>query len=412
MKLNLSLWFIVVALLTVDATGLAQTFTFNGYQYTVNVDGKTVALSSASDESSGTVIVPDYAWDANGNSYPVTVVEDGAFRSFSGSRVVIGDNVTTIGEKAFQHFAQKGSDCVLILGKSLTSMPKIVFQHFGQKGSSNLVILKCESIPSMDTQALGHVKNTTFIVRDESAYRQYKEAGGWSSFDGKNGNSFAWSYPYEREIKGGRWVTVVFSMDISSKDILSYFGMGTQVAQLQSAQYDSGKNDYHLHFALTNTIEANTPYLLKIGNIESDFVCEKEGDPFASILTTRVPFENKLGYQAQMIGVFSPYTLAENEFYLRNQNGELFFYFASDDGSSHVDANRCYFRILDDEGNVMATPVGCAFNGKVAAGIKSFMVQARKVGGVYSIYGQNVGEGIDNLPKGIYVVNGKKVMRR
>lgn len=424
MRKVISSWFFTIVFLLLGVPVLSRSFDFNGYQYSVNADGKTVALTSGNTESTGTVIVPDYAYDTNGVAYPVTIVEDGAFRNFSGSKVVIGDNVTMIGEKAFQHFAQKGSDCVLILGKRLTSMPKIVLQHFGQGGSNNMVIIKCERIPSMDKQALGHVKNTTFVFRDPSTCQQYKSDETWKGFDGKDGNQYAWPFPYEREIQGRSWVTVVFPMDISAKDIISYFGAGTQVAYLGSSQYDSEKNEFHVHFAKTTKIKANTPYLLKIGNVESDFVCEVKGDPVATTLTTSVPVDSKPDYQAQMVGVFSPYTLAENEFYLRNQGGNLAFYVAKNDGTSFINANRCYFRFLDDGGQLVdfqlssmdnnegtqAAKMSALFEGGEATAIKMAVSQPHPRKGVYDIHGQYVGENTEKLAKGIYIVNGRKVI--
>lgn len=102
MKKFTSSWLIALVLLATSISVYSKTFNYNGYQYTVNADGKTVTLSAKSDEETGTVIIPDYVYDENDNCYAVTAVATNAFRKFSGSKIVIGDNVTTIGEKAFQ----------------------------------------------------------------------------------------------------------------------------------------------------------------------------------------------------------------------------------------------------------------------------------------------------------------------
>ena len=405
MKRVTSLWLMTLALLTMSVSIYSQTFNYNGYLYTVNVDGKTATLSANSDEGTGTVIIPDYVYDEKDKCYPVTAVESGAFRKFSGSKIVIGDNVTTIGEKAFQQAGKKGSDCVLIMGKSLASLPKLDFQHFGQHVSTKILI-KCEDKTSMSHQSFSHMKNHATIY-----FRDQEMAAPWKDFVA--GNTSTWPYPYEREIQGGRWGTVVFPMDISKKEIISYFGKGTEVAYLESAKYDSEKKEFQLHFAIAEEIKANKPYLLKIRNVSSDFVCEVEGDPSASTLKVTVPIYNKpAGCQAQMIGVFSQHTLAKNEFYLRNKEGNLFFYIATGDDGSFVGANKCYFKVLDQDGNLAPAKFGCSFDGGETTAIRSVTTR-HKEGfnkGFYDIYGQYVEDDAANLPKGIYIVNGKKFM--
>ncbi|MCI7597957.1 MAG: hypothetical protein MSS96_04460 [Bacteroidales bacterium] len=406
MKRVTNSWLITLVLLTMSASAYSQTFNYNGYEYSVNADGKTVTLSASSDEETGTVIIPDYVYDENDKCYPVTAVESGAFRKFSGSKIVIGDNVTTIGEKAFQQAGKQGSECVLIMGKSLASLPKLDFQHFGQHESTKILI-KCEDKTSMSHQSFSHMKDPATIY-----FRDKEMAEPWKNFVADNTST--WPYPYEREIQGGRWGTVVFPMDISKKEVISYFGKGTEVAYLESAKYDSEKKEYQLHFAIAEEIKANKPYLLKIRNVSSDFVCEVEGDPSASTLKVTVPIYNKpAGCQAQMIGVYSQHTLAKNEFYLRNKEGDLFFYLATGKDGSFVGANKCYFKILDQNGNLVPAKFSCHFDnsGETTAIPMETSRQNESIHkDIFNIYGQYVGDDAENLPKGIYIVNGKKII--
>lgn len=414
MKQLFGSWLSTIFFLTMSASALANSFTFNGYSYSVNEDGTSVTVMGGQG-SDGSVIIPDYAYDENGDSYAVTVVGQGAFKSFSGNKVVIGDNVTTIEGKAFEHFAENKSDCVLILGKSITSMPTKAFEHFGEHGTNNTVVVKCDEVPIIDKQTFEHVKNTTFIVRDDDTYSDFKSANVWSSYDTSNNTKnikYSWPFPFEFVASGGKWLTAVFPVDMSETEIINYFGHGTKVAYLESANFDSGKNEYQLHFEYTESIEANSPYLIKVGNEDVDFVSEVSGNPSVSTLTRMVPISNKSGFQAQTVGVFSHYTLSENEFYLRNLDGSLYFYFASDDGCSYVNANKCYFKILDDKGIVTGAKVGSVFDlGEVTAA-GAIEAQKRRGEGVYSIYGQYIGDSTANLPNGIYIVNGKKVVNR
>lgn len=409
---------IAIALLAMSVSGLAESFTYKGYTYSVNPQqgfGLPSVTVTGCQGSPDEIIIPDIVFN-DGSPFMVTVVGQGAFSSFRGSKVVIGDEVTTIEGKAFEHFAENRSDCVLILGKSVTSISAQAFEHFGEHGTNNLVLLNCFEVPLIDKQTFAHVKNTTFYVRDEATYEDYRSANVWSSYgeasDRKN-IKYTWPFPYKLEAFGG-WITAVFPVDLSEAEIECYFGEQALVAYLESAQYDAEKNEYQLHFEYATTIKANTPYLLSIGKENEDFVSEVEGNPFASTLTKSVPISNKDGYQAQMVGVYSTYVLSENEFYLRNADDKLYFYIASGDGNSFVNANKCYFKILDQAGHVTAAKVACLFDGGGTTAIRLVETprnrDAKK--GIYRLDGRYLGEDASNLPKGIYIVNGKKMIVR
>ena len=414
-KNSISSYLLLIVLLAICASGYAQTFTYLGFTYTVNADQSTVTITGGAVDTSSPLIIPDVAYN-NDKAYPVTIIKNSAFKSYRGLKVVIGDNVTTIEDKAFEHFAEQQGNCTLILGRSIKSMPNKAFEHFGEHGDKNKIIVKCDQIPTIEKQTFEHIANTTIYVRDKTTYDDYKKANIWRSYDESTNNKnikYAYPFPYEYEFESGKWLTAVFPISMSEHTVLSNFGQGTIVAYLKSAKYDKEAKEYQLHFEYTNAIEANTPYLIKIGNSTSDFVSDTEGDPNAATLTKSVSIENKSDYQAQMIGVYSQRTLSENEFYLRNKDGILFFYLATGDDGSFVGANKCYFRILDQNGNLVPAKFSCHFdNSGEATAIP--MVTSRQNESIhkdiFNIYGQYVGDDAENLPKGIYIDNSKKII--
>ena len=414
-KNSISSYLLLIVLLAICASGYAQNFTYLGFTYTVNDDKSTVTITGGAVDDSSPLIIPDVAYN-NDKVYPVTIIKSGAFTSYRGLKVVIGDNVTTIEDKAFEHFAEQQGNCTLILGRSIKSMPNKAFEHFGEHGDKNKIIVKCDQIPTIEEKTFEHIANTTIYVRDKTTYDDYKKANIWGSYDESTNNKnikYAYPFPYEYEFESGKWLTAVFPISMSEHTVLSNFGQGTIVAYLKSAKYDKEAKEYQLHFEYTNAIEANTPYLIKIGNSTSDFVSDTEGDPNAATLTKSVSIENKSGYEAQMIGVYSQYTLSKNEFYLRNKDGKLFFYLATGDDGSFVGANKCYFKILDQNGNLVPAKFSCYFdNSGEATAIP--MVTSRQNESIhkdiFNIYGQYVGDDAENLPKGIYIVNGKKII--
>ena len=414
-KNSISSYLLLIVLLAICASGYAQNFTYLGFTYSVNADKSTVTITGGAVDNSSPLIIPDVAY-YNDKAYPVTIIKNSAFKSYRGLKVVIGDNVTTIEDKAFEHFAEQQGNCTLILGRSIKSIPNKAFEHFGEHGDKNKIIVKCDQIPTIEEKTFEHIANTTIYVRDKTTYDDYKKANIWRSYDESTNNKnikYAYPFPYEYEFESGKWLTAVFPISMSEHTVLSNFGQGTIVAYLKSAKYDKEAKEYQLHFEYTNAIEANTPYLIKIGNSTSDFVSDTEGDPNAATLTKSVSIENKSGYEAQMIGVYSQYTLSKNEFYLRNKDGKLFFYLATGDDGSFVGANKCYFKILDQNGNLVPAKFSCYFDNSGEATAIPMVTSRQNESfhkGIFNIYGQYVGDDTENLPKGIYIVNGKKII--
>ena len=225
-KNSISSYLLLIVLLAICASGYAQNFTYLGFTYSVNADKSTVTITGGAVDNSSPLIIPDVAY-YNDKAYPVTIIKDDAFKSYQGLKVVIGDNVTTIEGKAFEHFAEQQGNCTLILGRSITSMPEKAFEHFGQHGDKNKIIVKCDQIPTIVQKTFEHMANTTIYVRDKTTYDDYKEANIWGSYDesaNKKNIKYAYPFPYEYEFESGKWLTAVFPISMSEHTVLSNFG--------------------------------------------------------------------------------------------------------------------------------------------------------------------------------------------
>lgn len=367
------------------------------------------------------LIVPDYAYNSEtGLEYQVTSIAGGSCKSYQGSKVVIGNRVSTIGDKAFEHFGEKGA-VTLILGTNITSMSNKAFEHLGEKGNCKVFITSTSQPESIkiDHQTFEHVKQTTFYLANDDLYTKYKADSNWKEYDEPNnnkGNSYSCPFPYKyedpKQTQG--WRTFIGPEDMDNYYIESIFGHGTKVAYLKEAQWLSGKATYNLTFAETTTIKANTPYFINPTNNSFAYITEaklKECDNNC----TSVAVQDKDGYYAQMIGNASDedYYLKKNEFYFRNYNG-LYFYVAVEDSKNYVSPNKCHFRIT--EGNTSTTPVLA----KVAmfidfddstTGITETEAKTQTTKGIYDIHGIYRGNNLQNLPKGLYIVNGKKIIK-
>lgn len=396
----------------VNGANAASTFTYLNNTYGITSEyACEMTATSASD--SDPLIVPDEAYNTSTQkSYKVTAIANNACNNYKGLKVVIGDNVQTIGDKAFEHFGEH-ENTILILGKGITFLDGKSFEHLGEhKGCK--VFCTSEYPPNTKTQSFEHVQNTVFYVLNELVYDRYKVAANWSDFDGKKGNSYKYPFPYDYELKD-KWMTFVGPEDMDACYIESVFGKGTMVAYLKSASWDASQNQYNLEFAETTTIKANTPYFIKPTRKETSYYTE-ESCKVSDVNCTKVSVKDKTGYYANMIGNVSEqaYYLKPKEFYFRNKDKGTYFYIATEDQNSFVNPYKCYFRITKSESSepVLAkVAMFMDFDDDTPTGITEVEASAKSPKGIYDIHGMYRGNSLQNLPKGLYIVNGKKIIK-
>lgn len=396
----------------VNAANAADTFKYLNNEYKITSDD-ACEMTSSSASNSDPIIVPDEAYDTSTQkSYKVTSIANNACKSYTGTKVVIGDNVQTIGNKAFEHFGEH-DDITLILGKGIKALDGKSFEHLGEhKGCK--VFCTSKFPPTIVKESFEHVKNTVFYVLNESVYDKYKAAENWCDFDGKKGNSYKYPFPYNYELDK-KWMTFVGPEDMDASYIESVFGHDTKVAYLRSASWDASQNQYNLVFDETTTIKANTPYFIKPTRKETSYYTEescKAGD----VNCTKVSVEGKSDYYANMIGNVSEqaYYLAINEFYFRNMEYGTYFYIAKEEKKNFVNPYKCYFRITKSESSdpVLAkVAMFMDFDDDTPTGITEVEASAKLPKGIYDIHGMYRGNSLQNLPKGLYIVNGKKIIK-
>ncbi len=408
---------LLIALLVCGATAHAangESFNYLGYTYTVNDDGVSVTLTNGnSPDKSSDVIIPNYAYNSDTEKkYAVTVIGDNTFNNYRGMKVVIGDNVEKIGNKAFEHFGEQQQNVVLILGKGITTLVNKSFEHVGESGNAN-IICKCTTPPNINDKAFEHVKKSTFYVADEETCNKYKTANVWSKYDGKAPeNHFAYPIPGYYEIEGGKWKTIVVPEKLDADKIKTYFGEDTQVAILESAKYDESSATYHLEFVKANSMKSNKPYFIKVGDKNASYATEVALTPSASTLDFHVAVMGE-GKEAHMVGVCCKYELSKNELYFRNQGDKMYFYRSDGVGKDFVNTGKCYFKITKaGDAQAIMAKVAINFTESSTTGISTVEHPvAHKRTAIYSIDGQYLGSDLNALSKGLYIVNGKKIVK-
>ena len=226
------------------------------------------------------------------------------------------------------------------------------------------------------------------------------------------------------------WRTLVLPFGITDTD--AYFGEVNGAPGVRVAEYTSvdatltevGEEAYynfHMNFTPTTTIEAYKPYFFKADNVEEVvynnlFVVDDnsildEAACEANQITLSDPSSSDV--TVTMRGVLNPsgYPMDASDgmkFYFGSvKNGEEYaynFYRVSATIPQYV----CYFFITDGRGGAGAK-LQVVFDSEVNS-INTQIADKSAKGNIYNVNGQLMGTQKSNLPKGLYIVNGKKMV--
>ena len=206
------------------------------------------------------------------------------------------------------------------------------------------------------------------------------------------------TFKTSRTISSDYWNTLVLPFDLDEEEIADIFGEGTKVAEFTSATSSNIRFDY------VSSTTAGKPFIIKPATTVTDPEF-KAVDVDASLVDVTLDDYPDYTYKGlydkttwespndtiiyiSTAGTFKTLTAGGS---LRGLRG----YFKVAEGT---DASAISFGIVDEE------------SGETTA-ITS--IDGRTIdngGAVYSISGQYVGTSLADLPKGIYITNGKKVV--
>lgn len=411
---------LLVLMLSVQAVlaQKVQKFEYGGIVYTLSGGEATAIGFGKSAQQPPMLVIPDYAYD-NHTPYPVTKIAKAAFSSSKEYRkVVIGDNVTTIGNKAFEHFGEQGGeDHVLIIGSGIISFDDKAFEHFAEhpgKTNRNKVILRIDDPAKIMDKSFEHCKQTTFYVKDEPTYKKFKSDIVWGKYDNdKQHNNYQYPIPADLTLSANRWQTAVFPEDLSAEQVEDYFGEGTLLAVMSTATptyVDGEKMNYLVQFNTASSVEKNLPMLIKPGAKDIRYTSDVSYVSSDAIVKAK---HREDEMTIRMIGVCDDdLLLTDGQIYFRNYgdgNMRFFMYKEGEGKQVMVKRGKCIWEIVDGSGNVVTNK---ALDYKIDDAATAIEDVTRKPaaqdGRIYSLTGQYEGTSLENLPKGIHIMNGRK----
>lgn len=216
-----------------------------------------------------------------------------------------------------------------------------------------------------------------------------------------------------RTLKANEWSTIVLPFEMSAAQWKGIFGEDAHlmnfigyVAEEDAAGDVTNISVKFSEVAATGTFEANHPYVLKVTSDISEFTVDgvdivvEEEPVVATVKRSRRQW-------SELIGTYVSNTeVPEKTLFL---SGNKFWY---SKGLTKMMGMRAYFDFYDvltvvDESSVKAV---MDFNDEPTAIVD---LKTRTANNVYSVEGLYYGDNVDLdcLPKGIYIINGKKVFK-
>ena len=219
----------------------------------------------------------------------------------------------------------------------------------------------------------------------------------------------------KRTINANEWSTICLPFAMTAEQITNAFGTGTQVMDFMGIESTTEGDDIvgiEVKFQKVTAIEANHPYVIKVSkNItDPDWFTVKGVDiaPTDELSVDKDETMVKIGskwypFYNSFIGTYvANTTVPENGLFL---SGNKFWY---SNGSTKMKGFRAYFEFLDVLTNKNAS-TRINFNFDETTGIKEVHGSNKSIEGTYDLQGRKVEEPTN---KGLYIVNGRKVVKK
>lgn len=206
-------------------------------------------------------------------------------------------------------------------------------------------------------------------------------------------------YEYTRELTAGSWVTTTPLTTANVPEGVEAYELDTEKSADNKIVFKKavtliGGTPYVLH--------ANTAATLKFAATTGDFnPTVNPGTVTAANVTFHGNYQSKKGTQAEY-GLQQGTTVGDDNNLVFKKVGE----------GATIGTFRAYFTV--NEGNDETVAYSISFGG-TTTGIGNIATTTtnKKANGVYTLDGKKVSDGtsLSNLPKGIYIVNGKKIVK-
>ena len=239
------------------------------------------------------------------------------------------------------------------------------------------------------------------------------------------------------EFTPGKWVTVIFPTAYTQAQLQETFGSEVVLAKMTGFltpdwSVVNGKRTYHLNFTQQTAAEKHIPYMIKPGqkngtnpyNVTMIAASKMDADYRAELTKDHaLSIEASDHNHVVMYGRYRPYDMEQWQFYFMNplKNGVyntacVFKRIVDPAEAPTIRGFRCYWRIwLEGEAQDAGAGAKSAFfrfaDDDETTGIEQTESNISiEIGNIYDLNGRKMDVKKDDLPKGLFIINGKKVM--
>lgn len=203
----------------------------------------------------------------------------------------------------------------------------------------------------------------------------------------------AYDVKLARTLTANVWNTICLPFDVTAEQIADVLKSAGNVKEYD--REDASKQT--IYFKDATTMVAGKPYLIKPTESAKELV-------FKGVKITEYSASSSLGNDYGVCGTFVPYKLSTDgtDLFLKTDGK----FYVPAEGKETMKGFRAYFLVPT---NTAAAALNLSFG--AATGIDGIAADAEKNVKVYNVNGQYVGTSIEALPKGLYIVGGKKVLK-
>lgn len=282
-----------------------------------------------------------------------------------------------------------------------------------------------------DNQYLTYADGTTVEVKQGSNGSAVCSEG-WD-------NALSYIPDQTRTFTPGKWVSVIFPQGFDADALKAAFGQDVTLAEMTGRptwSVKNGKRVYHLNFTEVTAAEAHRPYMIKPGKKSGDndydvvmIASNQMNESYREHLTMDHPLNLTAtdGVSVIMYGRYKTYTMQQYQFFFQNPivNGEynkkcVFKRIMDKTKAPEIKPFRCYWKIwLNGEEEPDATASGGAKDNAFfyfaedgeTTGIEQVDSKVGvEIDGIYDLNGHKLDIAPEDLPRGIFIMNGKKVL--
>lgn len=317
----------------------------------------------------------------------------------SGAQMTIKDgaNYSKESGKPYYSWIDSNNDYTGVGGSYTFTVKDEARGFIGESQSTDKGINMVESLRKNGLRINGHGFTVTSVTVNGTKYIEEKK-----TLTGKT------TVPHT--LTNAYWSPVSLPYAMDAAQISEVFGEGTQVAQLGTCVKNDGNKKVSITMESVDEIEPCKPYLIKAGNKGSNYL-------FAGAQLFNSRFTQASATDANNLVTFvstaPDYSGSEPKDETTLPVGAWYFnggkiYKASKEWP--IASGLAYFMLnttLQSKGYTLT------FGGDEVTGIETVVTGETgvKTSYIYNVNGQNVGTDLNALPSGIYIVNGRKIVK-